>query len=121
MTYDGVIVTVAEMTLMCGENVDATGYVEANQNIVALHAESYLSSIMHFNLTTGFAGLNAAVKSIVSEWAARYAAITFIAFNMAGFTTRQEAEDMIDIHAWRMAKIEELLRQPSNVTYIKGV
>ena len=111
MVYSANIVTVAEMQFMAGENRDATGDVDANHIILQADAEGYLSSLLKFNLVTSFGGLTAGIKGIISEWAARYAGMSLIAFNMAGFTSRQEAEDMINIHIFRMQQIEKLLEK----------
>lgn len=105
---------------MAGENVDATGAVEANHNILAAQAESYLSNLMRYNVVDNYSTLNEDVKRMLSEWAARYAAVSLISYNMAGYTTRQEAEDMINIHLFRMDKIEKLLIDQKVETYIKG-
>ena len=120
MVYTGTIVTEAEMALMAGENVDATGNTEANRNDLAAQAESYLSNLMRFNVVDNYATLNEDVKRSLSEWAARYAGSTLILFNTAGFTNLIEAEDMVTYHAWRMQVIEELLRDQKTVTYMKG-
>ena len=111
MAYTANIVTVAEMQFMAGENVDATGDVDANHIILQNHAEGYLSNLLKFNLTTGFSGLTAGIKNLISEWAARYAGMYLITFNMAGYTSRVEAEDLINIHIFRMLAIEKLLTE----------
>jgi hypothetical protein len=119
MAYTGTIVTEAEMSLMAGENVDATGDTEANHNILAAQAESYLSNLMQYNVVDNYSGLNEDLKRMLSEWAARYAAITLIAYNMSGYTSRVEAEDMIMIHWARMQAIEGLLKDKNVVDYIQ--
>ena len=121
MVFSGTIVTEAEMTLMSGENVDATGDTEANHNDLAAQAESYLSNLMRFNVVDNYSTLNEDVRRMLSEWAARYAGMTLIAFNMAGFTSRIEAEDMINVHIFRMRVIERLLSDISKtVPFIDG-
>lgn len=121
MAYTGVIVTEAEIALMAGENVDATGNTEANHNILAAQAESYLSNLIQYNVIDNYASLNEDLKRMLSEWAARYAGATLIAYNMAGFTDRIEAEDMINFHWARMKAIEKLLLDKKIVDYIKTV
>ncbi len=112
MAYVANIVTVAEMQFYAGENRDATGDVEANHIILQDHAEAYLSTLLKFNLdAAGFATLSTPNKEIISEWAARYAATQLIAYNMSGYSSIVEAEDMINIHVYRMEKIETLLKQ----------
>lgn len=120
MAYTGTIVTENEIALMAGENVDATGDTEANHNILAAQAESYLSNLMRYNVVDNYSSLNEDVKRMLSEWAARFAAVTLIAYNMAGYTSRVEAEDMMDVHFFRMQQIEKLLRDQDVIDYIKG-
>ena len=120
MVYTGTIVTEAEIAIMAGENVDATGDTEANRNDLVAQAESYLSNLMRYNVVDNYSTLNEDVKRMLSEWAARYVGLTLIAYNMAGFTTRIEAENMVKIHSWRMNKIEDLLKDQVTVTYLKG-
>ena len=50
---------------------------------------------------------------MLTEWAARYAGMQLILFNMAGYTSRIEAEDMINVHLFRMKQIEKLLEDAS--------
>lgn len=120
MVYTGTICTEAEIAVFAGENVDATGDTEANHNILVAQAESYISNLLRYNVVDNYSALNEDVKRSLSEWAARYAAIAVIAYNMAGFTSRIEAEDMINIHAWRMNKLENMLKEQVTVTYLKG-
>ena len=111
MVYTGTIVTSAEMIFMAGENVDATGSVEANWNYLAYYAETYLSTLVKYDIVTNWATLTANYKRLFTEWAARYAGIQLISFNMRGYTALSEAVYMINIHWARMQAIEELLTQ----------
>lgn len=115
MVYSGIIVTEAEIALMSGELVDATGDTEANHNLLATQAEAYLSNLVRYDLVTNWATLSSILKPIFSEWAARYAACTLIAFNMgtvgATFSSLIEPEDMIQLHIYRMEQIEKLLKE----------
>ena len=106
------------MAMMSGELVDATGNTEANHNLLAAMAESYLSVLMRFNVVDNYASLNNDVRKILAEWAARFAGLSLIAYNMAGYTSRIEAEDMMNVHLFRMKMIEELLKDQKNVVYI---
>ncbi|MDA1338534.1 MAG: hypothetical protein O2871_04170 [bacterium] len=118
MVFSANIVTVAEMQFMAGENRDATGDVDANHIFLQDYAEAYLSGLLKFNLSTGFSALTAGIKVIITEWAARFAGMELIRFNMAGYTSRVEAEDMINIHTYRMRQIEKLLEDASIQDFI---
>jgi len=120
MTYSGTICTEAEIAAMAGENVAAAGNTEANHNDLVAQAESYLCCLMRYNVVNNYAGLNGDVKRILSEYGARYAAVALISYDMSGFTSRIEAEDMINIHLFRMNLIEKLLIDQKTVTYMGG-
>lgn len=114
MAYTANIVTEAEMQFMAGENVDATGDITANHEALQDQAEAYLSNLLQHNLGgTGFSSLDATLRIIITEWAARYAGMQLILFNTVAYTDRIEAEDMINVHLFRMRQIEKLLNQQS--------
>jgi hypothetical protein len=119
MAFSHVLVTEAELDAMAGENVDTTGWIEANKQAWANQAGGYLCALMSYDLITNVASLTANGKQIFAEYIARYCAINGIAYNMAGFTTRQEAENLIDIHAYRIEKIEKELKNKSTQDYLK--
>ena len=104
------IVTVAEMQFMAGENVDATGDVTANHQFLHDYANAYLSSLVKFDILTNWATITANYKNLFTEWAARYAGMQLILFNTTGYGSLQEAEDMVNVHAYRMFQIERLLQ-----------
>ena len=117
MAYAANIVTVVEMNFYAGAGIDTTaGSIDANHTILQDHAEAYLSNLLKFNLdAAGWAGLNSPTQAIISEWAARYAAVQLIQFNMlgeggTGFTI-QQAQDRINVHLFRMEKIETVLKK----------
>lgn len=118
MVYNGIIVTSAEMIFFAGENVDATGSVEANWNYLALYAEAYLSNLVEYDIVTNWGSISAIYKQMFSEWAARMAANALIKYNMAGYTSRIEAEDMINTNLFRMTAIETLLKKQTIQDFI---
>lgn len=120
MAATSILSTDAEMNAMAGENVDVTGWTDANKTAWGLQAENYLNILCRYNWSDNFAGLNVDVKYILSEFVARYVAVCGIAYNMAGYTSRIEAEDMINIHVWRMIELKELLADQKAATYMKG-
>ncbi len=115
MVYVANIVTVAEMQFYAGADIDTVGDVEANHIILQDHAEGYFSNLLKFELTSAaFSALNSTTKTIISEWAARYAAIQLISYNFLGEAdalTRIESENRINVHSWRMTEIQKLLNE----------
>ena len=120
MVYTGTIVTSAEMVFFAGEGVDATGNVEANWNYLAYYAEAYLSALVKYDIVANWASITANYKRIFTEWAARFAAIALIQYNMGGYNSRTEAEDMINIHWIRNKQIQKVLEE-SDIQNFLGV
>ncbi len=110
------IVTVAEMQFMAGENVDATGDVTANHQFLHDYAAGFLSALIQDDVIAGFGDYDSTTKFMLSEWAARSAGMSLIAFNMITWHTNTsiiEAEDLIQTHIFRMDAIEKQLKEGS--------
>lgn len=76
--------------------------------------EAFLSGIVKKDLVTGWAAASGAVTApILTEYVSRYAANEGIKFDMSGYVSRIDAEDMININIFRMTEIEKLLKDSS--------
>lgn len=113
------VVDQSDVTPYLGENIDAT-YDATMQDDVGMDAQAYVIMLSKYDWVTNFATLKATAKRILSEYVARTIAMTGIAYNMDAFTTRIEAEDMINVHWARLMRIEKLLTEQDYVTYLKG-
>jgi len=120
MTHDGIFATKAEIDVKVGENVDLTGYTEANINASCVQAESFINVMSRTNFSDTYATLNVDVKGILSEAEACWVAMDFIAYNMAGYTSRIEAENMINILDSKLTKCLAMLNDQKSVTFITG-
>jgi len=118
MAHTGIFATKAEIDVKVGENVDATGYTEANINNSCAQSESFINVKCRFNFSDAYSGLNADVKRILSELEACWVAVDFIAYNMANYTSRIEAEDMINLHWAKFNMLFEVLQESKNVTWM---
>jgi len=93
-----------------GKSVDA-GFTTAMQDLVGVYTEAYLCNLMKYDLITNWASLNSKFKLIFSEYVARMIAVEGIKYEMAGYTSRIEAEDLINIHLYRINEIKEILER----------
>ncbi|MAF42902.1 MAG: hypothetical protein CMI54_01860 [Parcubacteria group bacterium] len=113
MAYTGIIATEAELDAMAGENVDTTGWTEANKNLWMAQVEGMLSVWVQYDIATNFGSLDGVGKKILNEYAARYCGICGIAYNFLGdggnTKTRIESEDQINIHLFRMEGIKKII------------
>lgn len=97
MADTGIFATTAEVQRKAGANASATSTAEAYINDYMTQAESLINCICRYNFSDDYAGLNADVKGLLKEVASNIAAIYAIQYDMSGFTTRIEAEDMVNI------------------------
>ena len=111
--------TTSEVAALSGELVDIS-FTAAMGEIVELFAMGRLCVISRYNWADKFNTLNADVAGIVREYCARHIAMAGISYNMAGFTSRIEAENMLNIHWAQIKAIEALLSDGKSVTYTVG-
>jgi hypothetical protein len=120
MAHTGIFATTIECGSKAGENIDTTGWTEANINQWCAEAESFINILCRYNFSDNYAALNADVKKILTECCSNLVAIYGISYNMNPFTTRMEAENMINILWARFQQNIELLKDSGSVTYMKG-
>lgn len=96
MAHTGIFATSDEILVKAGENYD-NSITEARINALCLQVESHINCVCRYNFSDQYASLNADVKGILSEVASNLVAIYIISFNMVGYTTRYEAESMVNI------------------------
>ena len=120
MAHEGIFATLDEIMVKAGENVDVTGTTEARINALCLQAESHINIISRYNWSDNYAGLNADVKGILSDLESDIVGMYLVMFNMAGYTSRIEAEDMINVLWARSKQTMKLLADQKVVTFMKG-
>jgi len=97
MADTGIFATTAEIGRKAGENASATSKAEAYTNDFISQAESFINCATRKNWSDGYTGLNADVKGLLKEVGSNLAAIYVIQYDMSGFTSNIEAEDMITV------------------------
>jgi hypothetical protein len=97
MADTGIFATTAEVQRKVGAGASATSNVEAYINDYMTQAESFINVTTRFNWSDAYSALNVDVKGILKETASNLAAIYVIIYNMSGYTSRVEAEDMINV------------------------
>jgi curli biogenesis system outer membrane secretion channel CsgG len=97
MVDTGIFATTAEVQRKAGANASATSKAEAYVNDYMTQVESFINVVTRYNWSDAYSTLNVDVKGILKEVASNLAAIYVIQFDMSGFTSRVEAEDMVNI------------------------
>lgn len=120
MAHTGIFATADECASKAGENVDATGWVEANINQWCAEAESEINCVCTYNFSDVYATLNDDVKKLLTIACTAYVAIQAITYNMSGFTSRIEAEDMINVHRDTYLRTLKLLREKKTQDFMNN-
>jgi hypothetical protein len=97
MAYTGIFATELEVKYKAGHGASATATAEAYLNSFMFQAESHINSMIRFNFSDVYSTLNADVKGILNDAASNLAAIYVINYDMSGYTSRTEAENMVNI------------------------
>lgn len=119
MAYTGIFCTEAEAQSKEGANVSAS-VTEAMHNLWAAEVESFINAATRYNWTDAYTGLNEDVKGILAEAASNLMGIYGISYDMAGYTSRGEAEDMITILRDRANWAIKILQDKKAQDFING-
>ena len=120
MADTGIFCTTAEVQRKTGANASATANVEAYINDYVTQAESEINALTRYNWSDAYAGLNADVKGILKQAASNLAAMYVIQFDMSGFSSRYEAETMLDVLRDAYLRNLSVLRNKATETFING-
>lgn len=123
MVEAGIYTTNALVAYKIGANASATSKAEAYTNEYIAQAEAYINVVTRKIWavdTAAFAALNAQVSKLLSETASNLAAIYVIQYDMSAFTTRIEAEDMINILFARFIQCIEVLKEIAATDFMTG-
>ena len=120
MADTGIFATTAEVERKAGANASAISKAEAYVNDYMTQAESLINVATRVNWSDLYSTLNVDVKGILKEVASNLAAIYVIQYDLSGYTSRIEAEDMINILRDGALRGLSILRDTKQETFIKN-
>jgi hypothetical protein len=120
MGDEGTFCTTAEVERKAGASCSATSKAEGYTNQYVQEAEGLICAAARYDFVTNYASLSTIGKEMLRELASCLAAIYVISYDMSGFTTRSEAEDMINILRDAALRGLSLLRDKKVVDFIIG-
>lgn len=118
MADEGTFCTTAEVERKAGANCSATSKAEAYTNQYVQEAEGVICAVARYDYVTNYASCTTIGKELLREAASNLAAIYVIQYDMSGFTSRIEAEDMINILRDAALRALSLLRDDKVKTFI---
>jgi len=117
----GIYTKNADILARCGTGANATAKATAATDIYVLNVESFINCAARYNWSDAFtAGLNADVGGILTDTGACLCAINVIQWDMSGYTSRVEAEDMINILRDTVLRNLAILRDKKTQDFING-
>ena len=111
--------TEAEIEQKSGAGVNAA-FDTTMMTASNLRAESMVNTMSRFNFSDAYAALNADVKGLLSDICSSFVAMEAITYDMSGYTSRTEAEDMINVLRDGMLRNLSILRDKKVQDFING-
>jgi hypothetical protein len=114
--------TSGAVKLKAGANV-STAITGAQYTQLINQAESIINDavkIESVNLVSDFANMNADVKKILEDAASSRAALGAINYDMSGYTSRQEAQTMLDVNYVIFTDCMQLLKEKKVTDFIRS-
>lgn len=97
MAFTGITATEAEIDQKTGANVSAS-FTDVMKTESLLQAESWLNAETMYNWSDAFVKpLNVDVLNLITSITASLVAIDAINYDMSGYTSRAEAQSMLDV------------------------
>ena len=115
----GIYTKNADIQAYAGVNANTTSKATAATDIYVLNVESKINAMTRFNWSDKFSSLNVDVKTILTETGAAWCAIIVIQSDMSGFTSRFEAETMLDVLRDFVTTNISILRDIKTQTFIE--
>ena len=100
MADEGIFATTAEILRHAGVGASSTSSAEAYTNQYITEAESYINILTGTNWSDEFSTLNGDVADILKLAAGTLAAIGVIKYDVRGYSSAREAENIMNIN-WR--------------------
>lgn len=120
MADTGIFCTTAEVQYKAGDGANTTVNTETYINNFVTQAESEINVATRHNWSDAYSGLNVDVKGILKQAASNLAAIYVIQYDMGGYTSRREAESMINILRDGYLRCIALLRDLKSQDFVSG-
>ena len=110
----------ADIAAKAGANANATSKAVAWTDLIVLDIEAFVNVTCRTNFSDSYGTLNVDKKSMLKEITTNICAVYVIAYDMSGYTSRIEAEDMINILMSRAYAALELIKDQKSVTFVNG-
>ena len=114
-----VFTTSGAVLVKAGANANATLKISGAAITRFLEeGEAFCNLTGRYDFTTNWASLTSNSKAVLAEAVANLAAIYLIQYDMSGYTSRVEAEDMINVLWARFNQCMKVIKDQKSITYL---
>lgn len=117
MSEEGTLTGNGEVIRKAGAGASSTATAEAYTNQFIKEAEGFIVNLTRYDWVTNYGSLASSTKEILREASSNLAAMYCIQYDMSGFTSRTEAETMLDVLRDGAERCLGLLIDQNQVTY----
>ena len=118
MADTGIFCTTAEVIWKAGAGANTAIATAVPINNFVTQAESTINTFCRYNFSDAYGALDTDVKGILKEVASNLAAIYVIQYDLSGYTSRIEAEDMINVLRDGLLRGLSILRDKKNQDFM---
>jgi len=120
MAEAGTLCTNGDVEKKSGSNATATADAEAYTNVYIKQAEGFVCTQARYDFVTNYASVSAIGKEFLRDVTSSLAAIKVIEYDMSGYTSRTEAQTMLDVNYAVIVECVNLLRDDKFRDFIKS-
>ena len=121
MAEAGIMCGSADVIRKAGANASGSAITDPWTNDYINQVESQINADCRYNFSDNYASLNVDTKGILKETASNLAAIYVINYDMSGYSSRIEAEDMVNILRDAALRNIRLLKDKKVTDFIREV
>lgn len=121
MADTGIFATTAEVQRKAGANASAVSNTEAYINDYMSQVEAQINAACRFNFSDAYSSLNVDTRGLLKEVSSNLAAIYVITYDMSGYTSRIEAENIINVLRDAALRSFNMLRDKKVSDFIREV
>lgn len=121
MTDTGIFCTGSDVQFKAGAGRSAVASGSLYTNLFIAQAEAFINTAARYNFTDAYGSLNNDTKYILNDTASNLAAIYVVTYDMSGYTSRIEAEDIINVLRDAALRNIALLKDKQNTDFIREV
>lgn len=118
MVEAGTLCTNGNVELKSGANANSTADAEAATNVFIKEAEGFICAQARYDFVTNYASISTIGKEFLRDICSSLAALKVINYDMSGFTSRTEAQTMLDINYTIAQEGINLLRDEKFKAYV---